>query len=1523
MRHLRTQLIDLLDQARQQHQMEDVPLRLRAVLVQDFYALLPKGKRKRVDMRCRTLTHGTLHRHIFTVRCPDQAFYLDAIKGYLFKCDIQPISQQTMVARMECGQDGCMLELRKPDMHDENNFMFIALHISATVTPDIEPLRKDIMAILQAVDLSVKDYRPMHKFVARSAKNMAATNASTLLEWINDDHFLYFGTLHEDGNLGVARNSRAFKRIAPGLAEQLASREPATEVGIAWLSLSTSTCYLYSAASVEVVRISWRGEGGKIEETIIIGHFSRSARHANASYLPLLADHWQKLISDPLLQHSAFYRREIRTLFDRIPKRILMASQPNDWLEPLKAIIDLAGSMQLVARLIPSVEGDMDTLMVAITAKRFGPHVMQHLIQALNDAGQITHGYDNFGVGPHRIILIGINRSSPAIRQEKLDRIILGCITFWKDLARMEVMRRADIFDIPATLKELERLPSLYQDLFPPTQFIRDLQMREKVLQGGQTHVHVTPRIKATGDEVELHIYSLKQPSLGTLVDIIRAFGLDPIQESLVPFGKDVECPDSPDSECDCIHISSLTCRVPCHLDSEASQRLKHGLTQVLNDAADHDPVNALLISAGLEIEHLAVLITLRNHLIQLLPDAAKLPLSDMMLRHPTTTADLYRLFATRHRPDMPETALAEAQKGFTEILGTVENLSDDRWFRALAELVEASLRTNAFIRKTGAAIGIKIDPGKLSYIPHSAPYREIFVHGIHVEGVHLRAGPVARGGLRFSDRPADFRTEVLELMRTQVVKNGQIIPTGSKGGFVVRDGAGPAFVLDQYRAFIDTLLSLTDTLHKGKAVAPAGIRVAKSDIDDPYLVVAADKGTAHFSDDANQCSLDTKFWLGDAFASGGRYGYDHKKVGITARGAWISAAHHFSKLGIDANRDPLSCVGIGDMSGDVFGNGMLLNPNLHLIAAFNHRHIFLDPKPDTKKAFAERKRLFEHAAGWDGYNRQVVSKGGGVFERSAKRIPLPRNVRKLLEVEDKALSGEALIRAILAAPVDLLYNGGIGTYIKASSESHADVRDPANSNVRIDAAALRCKVICEGGNLGLTQKARIEYALAGGIINTDAMDNSAGVDMSDHEVNLKVLFATQPEKELSFKQRNRLLERLTEAITAQCLEDSLLQSRALTLAEARASVHPLSLRRLRDNLNRAGWLDEAIAPDINENSLLGLRPQLSILLGQEKNRIHAHLNKEAFHKKCAFNERLLRSYFPAALHKRFGSHFALHPLASEIIHTVVANHIVNHLGLGAVHHLESMVDHSVGDLIEALLISESVLETAPLRDAIWQYIPDSDRAIQLQLELQKQTQHFAEELLRLCPIKKIDQAWVKKQQRGLSAFCGSVIKGGLSATNTTDLDSEISDRIAVISELAHTVCALHISSSRGLPLARCLSASKACLRLLPIWQMEELLRSSDWGQPDAHNLRREWLQRLILLEEKATCHLLDNSKTNFEKIGRSTWHQHHLWPLVEPFMRGAKEDDTESIEERGRSESRRTQLLLGLTQLESIIDNS
>ncbi|MDX8407471.1 MAG: NAD-glutamate dehydrogenase, partial [Mariprofundaceae bacterium] len=591
MRYLRPQLIKLLDQARLQHRLKTMQPRLMAALTHDFLSLLPvgdarpSGKSSRIALCSRTLTHGNLHRHILTIRCPDQAFYLDAIKGYLIRNGIQPIGQQTMVARMSCDENFCNLELREPDTNDEDNFMFIALHVSATLTPDRAPLHRDIQAILEAVDLSVRDFEPMRRFVAGCSARLMAddADAAALLEWMNDNRYLYFGLQSEGKRLGLCRNRRVFNRIVPHLADDIAACKPPDKPGIAWLSLTASQHYLYSAASIEVVRVCWRTEKNKLEHAVIIGHFSRSARFANTSHLPVLSAYWRNMAADPLLQHSAFYRRELRTLFDRMPNRILLSTKPSIWLEPLKEIIDMADPQQSVAHWLPSLEGNMDTLLVSFAAERFGPKVMQRLLAAIAAKDVDIHGYDSFGIGTHRIILIAIGKPKQQIDTTLLNKLVQHCIIFWKDIAKADVLHHTASLNIPEALRELEALPPLYQDLFPPAQFARDLEMRQLVHRSKRIRVRIHPR----EESIDVHIYSREQPSLGRLVDTLRAFGLDPVQEWLVPFGKSETLPGKDCDPCTCIYISTLTCKPPRSLNDEDQQRLRRALAMVLNQEAD------------------------------------------------------------------------------------------------------------------------------------------------------------------------------------------------------------------------------------------------------------------------------------------------------------------------------------------------------------------------------------------------------------------------------------------------------------------------------------------------------------------------------------------------------------------------------------------------------------------------------------------------------------------------------------------------------------------------------------------------------------------------------------------------------------------------------------------------------------------------------------------------------------------------------------------------------------------------
>ena len=614
-------------------------------------------------------------------------------------------------------------------------------------------------------------------------------------------------------------------------------------------------------------------------------------------------------------------------------------------------------------------------------------------------------------------------------------------------------------------------------------------------------------------------------------------------------------------------------------------------------------------------------------------------------------------------------------------LLERVGSLDQDRIFRAFIGLIRASLRTNYFQSdhqgRCHPYLSIKFDSARVVDLPEPRPWREIFVYSPRFEGIHLRGGKVARGGLRWSDRPEDFRTEVLGLMKAQMVKNTMIVPVGAKGGFVVKQlprGKGRdvqmAEVVSCYRNFIHGLLDITDNLLGDQVVNPTAVR--RLDGDDPYLVVAADKGTATFSDIANSVSELYGFWMGDAFASGGSVGYDHKKMGITAKGAWESVKCHFNDLGIDCQTRDFTVVGIGDMSGDVFGNGMLLSPHICLQAAFNHLHIFLDPSPDANASFKERQRLFKlERSNWSDYQQNLISAGGGVYSRSDKQIPISPQIRAWLGIKADSLAPQALIRELLMAPVDLLWNGGIGTYVKSSAESHAEVADHSNDGLRVNGDKLRCKVIGEGGNLGFTQRGRIEFALKGGRVNTDFIDNSAGVDCSDHEVNIKILLNhALAKKQITFEQRNDLLVQMTDEVAELVLRNNFAQNQALSLMQAMTVkrfgsqahfIKVMDARRVFDReLEHLPGVEEL---DRRRSIGVGLtRPELATLLSYSKISLYQDLLVSDVAEDPYLSMEIER-YFPQPLQQKYAEAMQQHRLRREIIATAVTNSMVNRMG--------------------------------------------------------------------------------------------------------------------------------------------------------------------------------------------------------------------------------------------------------------------
>ena len=742
----------------------------------------------------------------------------------------------------------------------------------------------------------------------------------------------------------------------------------------------------------------------------------------------------------------------------------------------------------------------------------------------------------------------------------------------------------------------------------------------------------------------------------------------------------------------------------------------------VLEGRAENDPFNRLIVAAGLEPREVVLFRAWFRYLRQTGLSYSMVTVVDALRRAPEVTKSLIALFDASHDPAFEgsrDQAVEDAERRVRHGLAGVAAIDEDRILRLLRGVIAATLRTNAFAPAGTEALAFKLDSAQVPDLPAPRPWREIWVYSPRLEGIHLRGGPIARGGLRWSDRRDDFRTEILGLMKAQLVKNAVIVPTGAKGGFYPKQlppaserDAWLAEGKEAYRIFIRSLLSVTDNIVEGRVVHPPQVTVR--DGEDPYFVVAADKGTATFSDVANAIAIDHNFWLGDAFASGGSYGYDHKAMGITAKGAWVSVQRHFREMGIDVQSKPVRVAGVGDMSGDVFGNGMLLSRAIKLVAAFDHRHIFLDPDPDPAASWAERQRLFElPRSTWADYDSKLISAGGGVFPRSQKSIPLSPEVRAMLVLEAEEIEPSALISAILKAPVDLLWFGGIGTYIKSRAESHVDVGDPGNDAVRVNGAELRTKVLGEGANLAITQAGRIEFAQGGGRINTDFIDNSAGVDCSDNEVNIKIpLNREMAEGRIKFEERNLLLAEMTDEVASIVLEDNRLQTLALSIAERGGPRALPQLVRVIEILEESGRLNRTVEGLEGNEELLrraqidrGLtRPELAVLLSTSKMRLQLAIENARWTDDPTLEPELLAA-FPPQMQERHREAILQHRLRREIIATKIANRFVNRLGIVAPFSLTEEEGAAFGQAAAGFVATERLFDMP----ALWADLDNAD----------------------------------------------------------------------------------------------------------------------------------------------------------------------------------------------------------------------
>tara|TARA_R110002049_G_scaffold29236_12_gene99252 strand:- start:82 stop:4887 length:4806 start_codon:yes stop_codon:yes gene_type:complete len=1228
-----------------------------------------------------------------------------------------------------------------------------AMHIEVDRLSDAtarDALREDLLRVFDDVRAVVEDWPTMRERLTDIASGIdpsrlpvpveETVEAGALIDWLLADNFVMLGcrdyVLADDGErldivagsgLGLLRErkgetfSSAFAALAPGVREQARAPELLT------LTKSGSRSTVHRPGRLDYIGVRTFDADGRVSgERRVLGLFASTAYSASPSRIPLLRRKVEAVVGRAGLLAGSHADKALRVILERYPRDELFQIDADTLFEHAMGILRLGERQRtrLFTRRDPF--GRFVSCLVFVPREFYDTAQRRRIEAVLLEAfdGESAEFDVQLSDSPLARILFTVRASGtiPDVDTTEVEARIAEAARPWSDALRDAlVAKHGEARGLALSERWGNAFPAGYRESVPAADALGDLARLDALAAPEDVGMHLLHAPDRAGDGLRFKLYRLDAPMplsqclrqlerMGVLVTDEQPTALrraDGRRAWIHDFGLQGEGGEVPD-------IAAVG-----ELFQEVFLRTWRG-------DADNDGFNRLALRAGLGWREIAVLRAYARYLRQAAFPFSQDYMEQALAAHPDIARSLVALFVRRFDPQLDagrENDCAKLSEDIGQALEQVANLDEDRILRQFLALIEATLRTNWFrIGEDGAprpVLALKLDPLAVPGLPEPRPMFEIFVSSPRIEGVHLRGGKVARGGIRWSDRMEDFRTEVLGLVKAQIVKNAVIVPVGSKGGFVVRrppvEGgreAAQAEGLACYRLFLSGLLDLTDNLERGAVVPPSG--VVRHDGDDPYLVVAADKGTATFSDHANAVSAEYGFWLDDAFASGGSAGYDHKKMGITARGAWESVKRHFRALDRDIQNEDFTVVGIGDMSGDVFGNGMLLSKHIRLVAAFDHRHVFLDPDPDPAKSWDERERIFAlPRSTWDDYDKSLISKGGGVWPRSAKSVPLSPEVRALLDVEDERLTPTELIRAILRAPVDLLYNGGIGTYVKAADESDAEVGDRANDAVRIDGGELRSRVVGEGGNLGFTQRGRIEYALAGGRIFTDAIDNSGGVDCSDHEVNIKILLGeVVADGELERSARDHLLADMTEDVADMVLADNYAQGEVLEMTATGGVALLDEQADFMLRLARAGRLNRRLEAlpldeDLAERRAAGrglVAPELAVLLAYSKIELYDEVLASDV-PDDAFVARALPAYFPAPIRERWGGRIAAHALRREIVATVVVNELINRCGATFVDRIRVETGAPAPDIVRAFIATWEVFAL----DGCWREIAALD----------------------------------------------------------------------------------------------------------------------------------------------------------------------------------------------------------------------
>ena len=1319
----------------------------------DHYRLARERKpgETRIRVYNPTLEHeGWRSTHtVVMVVTDDMPFLVDSLtaafnrEGLVLHLVVHPI------LHVDRSADGLLEDIAPPTTRDNESFIRFEVDQLGDET-DLKQLADHLARILDDVRAAVTDWAAMRARVRMAGEELKpararlgddlASEVLAFLEWLEADHFTFIGygryaLVRRDGGLyldrepehtlGIMRRlqqspSQAFAQLPEAQRERAAAPDEALI-----LTKASTRSTVHRNAYLDYVGIKrYAADGSVVGEHRFLGLYTAGAYNRTPRDIPLLRRKVDRLIEQAGIRPMSHDGKALLNIIETYPRDELFQADETTLARVMREILHLQDRQRLRLFIRHDPFGRFAACLIYVPRERYTTEVRQRFEATLKEAlgGTDVQFETRLGEDVLARILFIVRMSAGAqlgeIDVEALEAALRDQSRTWGDRLRGALVEELG----EAEGNRLSQLfgpgiPAGYKESLLPRLAVPDLKHLATLAAGTEPLAMSLYRPMAPGSDLlrfKLFRADDKMP-LATVLPILANMGLTVVDEH--PF-----CIKGHRGRAFWLHDFGMSVTKGTALALEEVRELfQEAFALIWSGVVEDDGFNRLVLLAGLSARQVQVLRTYCRYLRQIRIPFSQAYIEDTLAHHPAIARTLVELFEARFDPTVDAdrgVRVEDATQAITMLLDGVAVRDEDIIVRAYREVILATLRTNAYqTRPEGGPkpyLSIKIDPHGIRLMPEPKPAFEIFVHSVRFEGVHLRGGKVARGGLRWSDRREDFRTEILGLMKAQQVKNSIIVPVGAKGGFVLKRppvGGREALMAEGvacYRLFLSGLLDITDNRVQG-AVAPP-VDVVRYDADDPYLVVAADKGTATFSDIANEVAQAYGFWLDDAFASGGSAGYDHKGMGITAKGAWESVKRLFRELGRDCQSQPFTCVGIGDMSGDVFGNGMLLSRQTRLIAAFDHRHVFVDPNPDPALSYAERERLFAlPRSSWDDYDRSKLSRGGGIWPRSAKSIQLSADAKQVLGVHETALSPIELIRAILKAPVDLLWNGGIGTYVKASSERHADAEDRANDAVRVNATELRCKIVGEGGNLGLTQRARIEFARQGGRINTDSIDNSAGVDCSDHEVNIKVLLGEVVRAgDLTLKQRDLLLAQMTDEVADLCLRDNVLQNLALSIAEAMPPDHLDAQLSLMRRLEATGALDRSLAllpgeAELAERRQAGqglTRPEMSVLMAHTKNALYTDLLATDVVDEPYFATDLAK-YFPRPLRRRFPEQITAHRLKREIVATWLANSIVNR-GLDVfVDELTESTGREVQEIARAYVITRDAFALLPLWAAV------------------------------------------------------------------------------------------------------------------------------------------------------------------------------------------------------------------------------